>query len=95
MTSNKLSLLGIAFKAGAVLAGTAACENGIKERKIKLLILNSAISEGSAKHFRNLCEASNIDIITTDQPIGDAIGRGYIMIIGITDEGFKKAILKG
>ena len=40
MTSNKISLLGIAYKASKVVTGTAACEKAIKERKIELLIMS-------------------------------------------------------
>lgn len=93
MTSNKLSYVGLAFKAGKTLCGTAACEKGIKHGKIKLLILQDSISENSEKHFRLLCERHNAALVKVQTPLGEAIGKTGIMIVGITDVGFKNAIL--
>ncbi len=95
MTSNKLSLLGIAYKAAKVLVGTAACEKGIKERKIKLLIISSRVSERSMQHFGKMCEENGIDIIVTKEPFGKALGKEYILVAGVTDNGFKKALING
>ena len=93
MTSNKLSYVGLAFKAGKTLCGTAACEKGIKHGKIKLLILQDSISAGTEKHFRLLCTRNNVALVKVQAPLGKAIGRAGIMIIGITDVGFKNAIV--
>lgn len=86
-------MLGLAFKAGKTMFGTAACEKGIKRKRIKLLIMHDSISQGSEKHFRTLCERSGVDILKLDMPIGKAIGKEYILLVGITDEGFKNAII--
>ena len=94
MISNKLSLLGIAFKAGKVICGTAACEKGVKSNKIMLVILSGSISAGSEKHFKTLCERHSVDYIKLDEPVGKAIGKGHVLVVGITDNGFKKAVLK-
>lgn len=93
MISNKLSYVGLAYKAGKALCGTAVCEKGIKYSKIKLLILQDSISENSEKHFRLLCARHNVALIKVQTPLGEAIGKAGIMIIGITDVGFKNAIL--
>ena len=90
-----MSLLGIAYKASKVLIGTAACEKGIKENKIELLILNSSVSERTSKLFKRLCEERNIEIIVTGEPVGKALGKEYILVAGITDKGFKEALIKG
>lgn len=86
-------MLGLAFKAGKTMFGTAACEKGIKSKRIKLLIMHNSLSKGSEKHFRTLCERNDVDILKLDMPIGRAIGREYILLVGITDEGFKNAII--
>jgi ribosomal protein L7Ae-like RNA K-turn-binding protein len=93
VTSNKLAYVGLAFKAGNALCGTAACEKGIKHGKVKLLILQDRISAGSEKHFRLLCERNNVALIMEKAPLGEAIGRPGIMVIGITDVGLKNAII--
>ncbi len=90
-----MSLLGIAYKAKKVLTGTAACEKGIKENKIELLILNSSVSERTLNHFKKMCEEKDIDIILTDEPVGKALGRDYILVAGVTDKGFKEALING
>ena len=95
MTSNKTSLLGIAYKAGKVLVGTAACEKGIKENKIELLILDSSVSQRTLKHFKKLCEERDINIIVTDEPVGKALGKEYILVAGVEDKGFKEALING
>jgi len=93
VTSNKLSYVGLAFKAGKTLCGTAACEKGIKHGKINLLLIQDSISAGSEKHFRLLCSRHNAALRKVNEPLGEAIGRKGILVIGITDTGFKKAIL--
>ena len=93
MISNKLSYVGLAFKAGKTLCGTAACEKGIKHGEIVLLLIQDSMSSGSEKHFRVLCTRHNVALRKINEPLGDAIGRAGILVIGITDAGFKKAIL--
>ena len=92
MTSNNLSILGIANKAGKITLGTAACEKGLKSRKIKLLIVHESLSDRSKKHFSCLCEKYGVDIMITEESLGKALGKDYILVAGVTDKGFKKVI---
>lgn len=94
MASNKLSMVGLAFRAGKTLIGTAACEKGLKHRKIDLLLLQEGLSPSSRKGFLELCESQSVKVITigSDDRLGDAIGRPGIMILGVTDKGFSNAI---
>ncbi len=93
MTSNKLTYVGLAYKAGKAICGTAACEKAIKHGKVKLLMLQDSISQGSEKHFRMLCAGHNVAVIKVQAPLGAAVGKAGIMVIGITDVGFKNAIV--
>ena len=94
MASNSLSYVGLARRAGKVLAGTAACEKGIKKGKVKLLLLDEGLSGQSKDKFTNICDKYGIDVLTVTgyDVLGPAIGRPGIMVAGITDEGFADAI---
>ncbi len=87
-------MVGLAFRAGKTLAGTAACEKGLKHRNIRLLLLQDGLSSSSRKRFLELCENTGVKVITigNGNTLGDAIGRPEIMVLGITDRGFADAI---
>ena len=87
-------MVGLAFRAGKALIGTAACEKGLKQNKIELLLLQDDLSPSSAKSFVELCERKRTDVVTISgvERLGDAIGRPGIMILGIIDKGFANAI---
>ncbi len=76
------------------MIGTAACEKGLKHRKIYLLLLQEGLSLSSRKGFLELCENNGINVITisSDDHLGEAIGRPGIMVLGVTDRGFSDAI---
>lgn len=76
------------------MVGSAACEKGIKRSKVRLMLLSTALSDGSMTMFERLCERCSVDVIKTDDPIGKAIGRAEVMVIGITDQGFATTIKK-
>lgn len=88
-------MIGLAFRAGKTLAGSAACEKGLKQRRIVLLLLQDGLSPSSKQTFTDLCEKTRtrVIIIGPDDPMGDAIGRPGIMVLGITDKNFADAII--
>lgn len=92
MTSNSLSYVGLAFRAGKTLIGTAACEKGIKRGKVRLLLLQERMSAGSTERFQRLCAMHHVDVLIVQESLGSAIGRSEILVIGITDKGFAKTI---
>lgn len=96
MGSNRLSYIGLAYRAGSLLVGTAACEKGIKKEKVCLLLMQQGLSIGSKQGFIKLCERNNTDYLTVDEAdnIGSAIGRQQIMVLGVTDKGFANTIKK-
>lgn len=87
-------MVGLAFRAGKVLAGTAACEKGLKQRRICLLLLQDGLSGSTRNSFLEQCEKAGADVITINKIdlIGEAIGRSGIMVLGIIDKGFADAI---
>ena len=88
-------MIGLAFRAGKTLAGSAACEKGLKHRRIVLLLLQDGLSPSSQQTFTDLCERTHtrMMMIGSDDSRGDAIGRPGIMVLGITDRSFAEAII--
>lgn len=90
MASNKLGMVGLAVRAGKALFGTAACERGVKNRSVRLLLLQEGLSAPTRKNFEGLCRRANVRFLTVNGQgaLGAAIGKPGIMILGITDSGF-------
>jgi len=87
-------MVGLAYRAGKTLVGTAACEKGIKHRKIYLLLLQDGLSSSSERRFSELCVNAGVKVIRigSGDRLGDAIGRPGIMLLGVTDKRFADAI---
>jgi len=87
-------MVGMACRAGHALAGSAACEKGLKQRKVCLLLMHPAVSEGTRGEFARLCERFGAGVLTVSaaDDLGKAIGKPGVMLVGITDAGFAKAI---
>ena len=89
-------MAGLAYRAGRALAGSEACEKGIKRRQVCLLMVQAGLSEGSLSKFAGLCGQYGADMmmINAQYDLGGAIGRPGVMLLGITDSGFAAAIKK-
>lgn len=90
-----LSLLGLAMKAGKVLSGEFSVEQGIKDGSVSLCIIATDASDNTKKKFNNMCTYRSIQLIelSTKAGLGQAIGKEYRATLGLTDDGFVKAIL--
>ena len=93
MGSNSLSYVSLAYRAGHALAGTAACEKGIKQKKIKLLLMQRGLSEGTVEDFTRLCDRFGVQTRIMNESIGCAIGRPEIKLIGVTDQRLANAAM--
>jgi ribosomal protein L7Ae-like RNA K-turn-binding protein len=91
--SNSLAYIGLAYRAGRALAGTAACEKGIKTREVRLLLMQRELSEGTRNKFLRISERSGVEVRVVDEPgsIGRAIGRPEVMLVGVLDRGLADA----
>jgi ribosomal protein L7Ae-like RNA K-turn-binding protein len=94
VASNRLSIIGLANKAGKTLIGTAACETGIRRGKMKLLLLQEDMSQSSIRKFKSICDKNKVDVLVVSgyDVLGSAVGKPGIMVLGITDEGFSDKI---
>lgn len=89
-----LSYIGLAMKAGKVVAGEYSVVANLKEGKVLLCIVATDASDNTKKKFRNMCAYRNIPLIEFADKItlGKAIGKEFRATIGITDENFVKMI---
>ncbi len=97
VNNQKISgLIGLATKAGKIVAGTEACLQEIEKKSIKLIILATDAAERTKRIFREKCKDSNIEIYEglTIQELSNSIGRANKAIVGIKDKGFAQAINK-
>jgi ribosomal protein L7Ae-like RNA K-turn-binding protein len=88
-----MAYVGLAFRAGRALAGTAACEKGVKSRDVYLLLMQRELSEGTKEKFLRICERNGTMVRTVEEPgaVGRAIGRPEVMLVGLTDKGLAEA----
>ncbi|MDD5016923.1 MAG: hypothetical protein PHO15_02345 [Eubacteriales bacterium] len=91
MGSNNLTYIGLAYRAGKTLAGSAACEKGIKRGKVRLLLLHEGLSPSSMQRFTRLCDMFNVRVLVVND-LGVAIGREEILVLAITDQTFADLI---
>ena len=93
---NKLcGLIGIATKAGKIIAGTDACIEQIKNKNIKLIMVGKDASERTRNKFKQITDEFNIPVfeILSIEEISHSIGKNNKAVIGIKDIGFTNKII--
>ncbi len=92
--SKSLSLLGLATRARLTIDGEERLLKAFKNGEIKLVILASDAGENITKKIKDKCTTYSIPLIRdfTKTALASAIGKSRT-VIGVTDEGFKNAIL--
>ncbi len=97
-----VGLLGIAKKAGRVIAGTnltaEAVRSGSQSKCPYAVFLASDASENTKKRITNCCtyyEVPFYQTAVTTADMGNAIGKsGLVSVVGITDAGLAEALEK-
>ena len=96
-----ISLLGIAKKAGKVIAGTEMAVESVRSGKkdaVKLFLLASDASANTLKRIENTGAYYGIPVIrleTDKAELARVIGKqSLVSALGITDQGFCDAMLK-
>ena len=96
LVNNKvLGLLGLSCKAGKVMSGTDMVLDGIKRRKVKLVIVAEDAAERTLKNMQFACK-EYIEVVKfgTIEQISKSIGKQNRAVIAITDKNLTEAILK-
>ena len=95
MVNNKISgLLGLATKAGKIVAGFEAVCECIEKKKAKLVIVSIEASDKTKSNIKYICEKNNVMCIEYAEInfLSQAIGKKNKAIIGIKDNNFATAI---
>lgn len=73
-----------------------AVQEGIKNKKIKLVIVAGDSSEKTKKNIRYVCTNNEINVIelSTIEELSHIIGKRNKAIIGITDKNFSEGIMQ-
>ena len=94
MTKDVLNFIGLMNRAGALITGTDLVLNGVRSGKVKMVLIDSLVSENTFKKVTDKCKFYNVSYIKADSSVdlGLAIGNSNRKIIGITDQNFVKAL---
>lgn len=94
--STKLcGIIGLATKAGKIVAGTDACLEDIKKGKVKLVIVAKDASDRTKTSFYQETKKYNIKMyeLLSIVEISKAMGKVNKAVIGIKDMGFSKKLI--
>ncbi len=94
--NNVLSLLGFARKAGQLVPGETLCEQGIKSKKISLLIIAEDMNESTVQKMVKLCETEGVTyrIYSNKLALSCAIGKDNYGLFGVTNKKFSRALIE-
>ena len=88
-------LIGIATKAGKIVAGTDACLEDMKKGKVKLVLVAEDASERTKETFQEeakKCQIAMHTILSIGE-LSKAMGKVNKAVIGIKDIGFSKKMM--
>lgn len=90
-----LNFLGLAMRAGKVKTGESVILTEVKKRRLKLVLIASDASESTKNNIINKCNSYQTPyrIVSNRNDIGDALGKGARVNVGITDQGFAKKLM--
>lgn len=93
-TDKILSFLGLARKAGKLVAGDALCESMLVKHKVRLVILAADASDRTKRRFEALCleHRTPIAVYGEKTEIGGLLGRDAYAVAAVADEGFATRI---
>lgn len=95
MDNAVVSLLGLAARARKLISGEELVLKELRKKKLQLVLLAADASEGTKKKVTNKCEYYKVPIriIGDRSAIGQAIGKGERVVIGVIDNGFAKKLI--
>lgn len=94
--NNVLSLLGFARKAGHLVPGETLCEQGVKSKKISLLIIAEDLNVSTKSKMIKLCESEGVNyrVISDKESLSSAIGKDNYGLFGVTNKKFSRALIE-
>lgn len=94
--NNVLALLGFARKSGNLVMGETLCTEGVKSKKVSLLLIATDINETTLKRMITLCESENVTYkqCFTKAELSTAIGKSNYGLFGVTNKKFSRAMIE-
>ena len=83
--------IGLCQRAGKAQSGAFAAEQAIKNRKAKLVLLETSASEATKEHYAKLCASHGIPLHLVET-VGRAIGKDSRIVMAVTDSAFVQMI---
>jgi len=83
------------MRARKTTVGTDITIQGVRKKKVKLVILASDASANTKKLVHDKCSTYNVLVIENlpSNELSNALGKKNIKVVGIIDEGFSNLIL--
>lgn len=93
--NNKLSMVGLATRAGKTVSGEFATEKAIKEGKAGVVIIAEDASDNTKKLFMNKCNYYKVPVFITGtkEELGRVTGNVSRASLAVTDTGFAKTVI--
>lgn len=88
-------LLGLAHRAGRLLAGEEAVRAALRSGKVRLILLAGDASLHTRARFTGPGTAGVVVLVGgSRRDLGAAIGKGERVVVALTDPGFARRILR-
>ncbi|MGO4887739.1 YlxQ family RNA-binding protein [Anaerobacillus sp. MEB173] len=93
--SQWISLLGLAARARKLVTGEELVVKDIRKGNLNLVLLSADASELTKKKITDKCNYYSVPcrIVSDRATLGEAIGKGERVVIGVTDIGFSKKLI--
>ena len=95
MSENKVfGWLGLARKAGKLVAGDALCEEAITRRRARLVVMATDAGPNTRERFETMCAKARVDLLPfgTKEELGHRLGRDTYAVVAVLDRSFADQI---
>jgi ribosomal protein L7Ae-like RNA K-turn-binding protein len=94
--ARALGLLGLAQRAGGIIAGSDAVLAAFGKGRVRLVLLAADAGANAEKKVRDKCAFYRIQMVSCfdRNELGRALGRGPTVMAGVTDPGFTEKLLQ-
>ncbi|MBM7094216.1 YlxQ family RNA-binding protein [Bacillus sp. H-16] len=94
MKDKALNLLGLAYRARAVVTGEEIVLQSMRKKKLHLVILSEDASDNTKKKIADKSTYYNVPLVITGdrETLGHAIGKNERVVLGVEESGFAKKL---
>lgn len=91
-----LQLLGVALRAGRLVVGTEAVKDRAEAGELAAAVVAEDAGENARDRVCPLLERAGVTVweVGSRSELGAALGRGPVVVAGLTDRGFADAVAK-